>query len=154
MGGNYEKYYLKNSYKIDGENLLIDSQIDEDGFYKMVKNLAYTIKLLEQQNNKIIYINNFPKTYIDLKMYEFVNGYDLTLKKTSQFLENNSFSRNYIMNTLKEDQILDFTDLFCNNLECKYFNSQNYFFNDESHFSFYGAKLVSKTIFDYLDMIK
>jgi len=150
LGGDYGKYFLNNKYEIIDNKLIVNSNLDKLKFVETVENLKFTVELLEKQNNKVYIINSFPRSYIDLKMFNHINGFDLILERSNKTLENEIYIYNFLINKFETKHIIDLSDMFCENSICNYFDRDNYFFNDYIHLSYFGAKLISDQIYEFI----
>tara|TARA_B100000965_G_C19316164_1_gene636713 strand:- start:443 stop:694 length:252 start_codon:yes stop_codon:yes gene_type:complete len=83
-----------------------------------------------------------------------VNRGDLLLDAESYFFINNSINEIVKKIPDKNFNIIDLKNVFCEKDFCKFYDNENYFFYDQSHVGYFGAKkivryILNKNYFSY-----
>lgn len=128
IGGNYEKYDFNPNFQLNFRNTIADLS----------------------HNNKIYLLNAVPYPGVNVKMYEKFNNKIFTFNY-SNFENENSELKKFFKDVGNEKNITTFNidDLFCTEY-CIFQNSEHYWFNDHSHFSYFGSRLVSEYLFSII----
>lgn len=125
LGGNYEKFVYDENFEEDFKHTI--EQFDKSNTIFLINSVPYpgtNVKLYERFNKKIF------KTE-----YTAVKNQNTRLKKWF-----NETGDSYNITTVNIDS------LFCNDF-CIFQDKNYYFFNDHSHFSYFGSKKVSDYIY-------
>jgi hypothetical protein len=125
LGGNYEKFVYDEKFEEDFTNTI--EQFDKSNTIFLINSVPYpgtNIKLYERFNKKMF------KTE-----YTVMKNQNTQLKKLF-----NKTGENNNITTVNIDS------LFCNDF-CIFQDKDYYFFNDHSHFSYFGSKKVSDYIY-------
>ncbi len=142
LGGNYEKFFIETQLSINKNVIYLDSISSKANKDIFEKDLKKTVEIFTKNNNKVYLIKSMPKPFMNLKMYYFVNRQDLLLDADSYFFINNSF--NEIVENIPDKNFnsIDLKNVFCENNYCELYDNKNYFFYDQSHLSYFGAKKI------------
>ena len=125
LGGNYEKFVYDEKFEDDFTNTI--EQFDK--------------------SNTIFLINSVPYPGTNIKLYErFIKK---MFKTEYTVMKNQNTQLKKLFNKTGENNnitTVNIDSLFCNDL-CIFQDKDYYFFNDHSHFSYFGSKKVSDYIY-------
>lgn len=154
LGGDYEKFFIETEINVIQGTIYLDSTINNSKQDLFEEDLKKTIEIFTKNNNRVFLINTMPKPFMNLKMYYFVNREDLLLDAESYFFINNSI--NEIVKKISDENFntIDLRNVFCEKDFCKFYDNENYFFYDQSHVGYFGAKkivryILNKNYFSY-----
>ena len=150
---NYCNFY-EGSYFYDEILNIEDSVIILGGNYlpaeeglNFENDVIKTLNLLTEKN-KVFIFSELPSPGINIRMFKLINNFYPVYDLENKFKSESKLDKILSNLNMKNLTVINSKDIFCSENNCNFYNTNEYYFIDHVHFSFYGSKLIADYVLD------